>query len=66
MFEKHAWNVVASLVVIGVVACLFLERDQRPDFSDFSVYWVAGGKAAHHQTVYDVQGHYQYKYSPFV
>jgi hypothetical protein len=45
---------------------LFLDRGNRPNFSDFDVYWVAGGKAAHHQTVYDVQGHYQFKYSPFI
>ena len=57
---------VAALVVFGVVASVFLTRDNRPDFSDFKVYWVAGGKAAEHRTVYDVQGHYQFKYSPFV
>lgn len=44
----------------------FTDRAQRPDFSDFKVYWTAGAKAALHHTVYDVEGHYQFKYSPFV
>ena len=44
----------------------FRARDHRPDFSDFKVYWLAGAKAIAHLTVYDVEGHYQYKYSPFV
>ena len=55
--------VIASLVVFALV---FLDRRNRPNFSDFDVYWIAGGKAARHQTVYDVEGHYQFKYSPFV
>jgi hypothetical protein len=66
VFRKRAWNATAVIVVLGVVVSVFLDRANRPDFSDFSVYWVAGGKAAQHQTVYDVQGHYQFKYSPFV
>jgi hypothetical protein len=44
----------------------WLDPHNRPDFSDFKVYWLAGQKAAAHRTVYDVVGHYQYKYSPFV
>jgi hypothetical protein len=52
--------------VVAVLVAQWLARDHRPDFSDFKVYWVAGGKALEHLTVYDVQGHYQYKYSPFV
>jgi hypothetical protein len=64
--RKLAWQAAALVVVVGTVAALFLTRANRPDFSDFNVYWVAGGKAAEHRTVYDVQGHYQYKYSPFV
>jgi Glycosyltransferase family 87 len=50
----------------ALVLAWFLDRANRPNFSDFGVYWVAGGKAALHQTVYDVQGHYQFKYSPFI
>jgi hypothetical protein len=64
--RKLAWKLVA----LAAVACLMLVQwrtpGQRPDFSDFKVYWLAGEKAGAHQTVYDVQGHYQYKYSPFV
>ena len=56
----------AMLIVFGCVFGAFSSRDARPNFSDFKVYWVAGEKAAEHRTVYDVQGHYQFKYSPFV
>jgi hypothetical protein len=66
VLRKRAWNAAVLIAALGVVLSLFLDRANRPDFSDFSVYWIAGGKAAHHQTVYDVQGHYQFKYSPFV
>ena len=55
--------IVASLAVFALV---FLDRHNRPDFSDFNVYWVAGSKVAQHQTSYDVEGHYQFKYSPFI
>ena len=62
-------NIQKVLALIGV-ACLMLvqfrARGHRPDFSDFKVYWLAGSKALAHLTVYDVEGHYQYKYSPFV
>jgi hypothetical protein len=62
-------NIQKVLALIGV-ACLMLvqfsARGHRPDFSDFKVYWLAGSKALAHSTVYDVEGHYQYKYSPFV
>lgn len=59
-----------KLLALAGVACLLLvqfrTREHRPDFSDFKVYWLAGAKAIAHHTVYDVEGHYQYKYSPFV
>jgi hypothetical protein len=59
-----------KLLALAGVACLMLAQfcanTQRPDFSDFKVYWLAGAKAVAHHTVYDVEGHYQYKYSPFV
>lgn len=59
-----------KLLALFGVACLMLAqfsaREHRPDFSDFKVYWLAGAKAVAHHTVYDVEGHYQYKYSPFV
>ena len=66
MSRKLVWKLLA----LAAVACLMLWQwrapGQRPDFSDFKVYWLAGAKARAHQTVYDVEGHYQYKYSPFV
>ena len=61
---------LGRLLATGAVACLMLwlwfDPHNRPNFSDFKVYWVAGEKAAAHRTVYDVVGHFQYKYSPFV
>jgi hypothetical protein len=61
---------LGQLLAAVVVACLmlwwWLDPHNRPNFSDFKVYWLAGQKAAEHRTVYDVVGHYQYKYSPFV
>jgi hypothetical protein len=33
---------------------------------DFPVYWAAGEKAIAGRTVYDVAGHFQYKYSPLI
>src|ERR1700759_4367883 len=63
---KPAWKYGALAVTFALMLVVFLQPDQRPDFSDFKVYWLAGTKAAVHHTVYDVQGHYQYKYSPFV
>jgi hypothetical protein len=67
VYRKLAgWKVAALALTLCAVASVFLSQANRPDFSDFKVYWVAGSKAAEHRTVYDVQGHYQYKYSPFV
>jgi hypothetical protein len=63
-------HLLYKLLALVGVACLMLAqfrmKQHRPDFSDFKVYWLAGAKAVAHHTVYDVEGHYQYKYSPFV
>jgi len=61
-----ALKLLALAAVASLMLVQFRTRGHRPDFSDFKVYWLAGEKAAAHQTVYDVEGHYQYKYSPFV
>ena len=63
---RRAWITLASAVAALLWLALFLQPHERPDFSDFHVYWVAGEKAARHLTAYDVEGHYQFKYSPFV
>jgi hypothetical protein len=61
---------IQKLLALAAVGCLtlvqFRTKGHRADFSDFKVYWLAGAKAVNHLTVYDVEGHYQYKYSPFV
>jgi hypothetical protein len=64
--RRRTWVAVASAVGALVWLWLFLQPRERPDFSDFHVYWIAGSKARLHQTAYDVEGHYQFKYSPFV
>ncbi|HET8939171.1 MAG TPA: glycosyltransferase family 87 protein [Polyangiales bacterium] len=56
----------ARAAVALLMLVQFRAPGNRPDFSDFKVYWLAGAKTIAHQTVYDVEGHYQYKYSPFV
>lgn len=67
LLDRHALGKIVALVaVVAILLVVFLDKQHRPDFSDFKVYWLAGTKAAAHQTVYDVQGHYQFKYSPFV
>ena len=38
--------------------------NSHPDFSDYQVYYDAGIKALKGATVYDVDGHYQFKYAP--
>lgn len=67
---KASWGLAsiwfATALAIALTGALFLNPSERPNFSDFHVYWVAGTKAAQHLTVYDVQGHYQFKYSPFI
>ncbi|HKU42189.1 MAG TPA: glycosyltransferase family 87 protein [Polyangiales bacterium] len=64
--NKRLWIAAGSALGLVLLLWLFLKHGERPNFSDFRVYWVAGGKAAKHLTVYDVQGHYQFKYSPFI
>ena len=66
MTRTPAWKSVLVIVSLVVFVLVFVDRRNRPDFSDFNVYWVAGGKAAQHQSSYDVEGHYQFKYSPFI
>jgi hypothetical protein len=64
---KTRWWLGGSVALaIALSVSLFLNPHERPNFSDFHVYWVAGTKAAQHLTVYDVHGHYQFKYSPFI
>jgi len=54
---------IFSIIVLFVI---FRNPHHLPDFTDLKVYVEAGRKALQHHTVYDVEGHYQYKYAPFV
>jgi hypothetical protein len=55
-----------AFVCLVIILVIFKNPRNHPDFSDFQVYIEAGRKALEHHTVYDVEGHYQYKYAPFV
>ncbi len=55
-----------TAIVAGLCVYVFLIPGQQPKFDDFGVYYQAGLKAYAHHTVFDVTGHLQFKYSPFV
>ncbi|MBC7387525.1 MAG: DUF2029 domain-containing protein [Cryobacterium sp.] len=56
------------VAVIGAVffGWMLIRSPMGSRWLDFPVYWEAGRKAIQGLTVYDVQGHFQYKYSPFI
>jgi hypothetical protein len=64
--KKRWWLGGFGALAIALWLRLFFDPAEWPNFSDFHVYWVAGTKAARSLTVYDVSGHYQFKYSPFI
>ncbi len=59
-----------AVAVLGIWAlaavAVFVMPKHLPNWDDLHVYLDAGKKAAQHHTVYDVQGHYQFKYAPVV
>ncbi len=61
---------VEKVLLGGLAAGIFLYLFFLPVITsrwlDFPVYWEAGTKAVAGRTVYDVVGHFQYKYSPLV
>ena len=58
---------IATLcILIFYILHLALKSPISTRWVDFPVYWEAGQKALQGQTVYDVSGHFQYKYSPFI
>ncbi|MEO5668197.1 MAG: glycosyltransferase family 87 protein [Bdellovibrionota bacterium] len=64
---KHALRSIARFaLVVAAIAVPIFNKKQFPNFSDFSVYVDAGYKMAAGHTVYDVVGHYQFKYAPAV
>src|SRR4030095_14570565 len=64
--SRRTWIATASAVGALLWLWLFLQPRERPDFSDFHVCWIAGNNAQLHLTAHAVEGHYQFKYSPFV
>jgi len=64
--SRRTWIATASAVGALLWLWLFLHPRERPDFSDFHVYWIAGNNARLHLTAHAVEGHYQFKDSPFV
>lgn len=68
MLRKKTTIIAASALLILVCAgylALQLTQWNQPVFTDFKVYHDAGIKAVQRHTVYDVHGHYQFKYAPF-
>jgi len=59
-------RILRWLSLMGVVCFPLFSKRHVPDFSDWAVYAEAGEKMAAAQTVYDVVGHYQFKYAPFI
>ena len=57
---------ICALVLVGVIALPLLSPRNPPNFTDWQVYIEAAHKLSEGKTVYDVVGHYQYKYSPLV
>ena len=51
-------------LALGTAFLIFTQTHQKADFSDFNVYYTAGIKALHHQTLYDVKTALQFKYAP--
>lgn len=62
--QWEKWLCAVALVMVIVVP--LLSRRSPPNFTDWQVYVEAGTKMAQGHTVYDVAGHYQYKYAPIV
>jgi hypothetical protein len=58
---------VLQTSIIGIFYFYLVALIPSPEgLIDLAVYFEAGQKALAHQTVYDVQGHFQFKYSPFI
>jgi hypothetical protein len=57
---------ICALVLVGVIALPLLSPRNPPNFTDWQVYVEAAHKLSEGKTVYDVVGHYQYKYAPLV
>ena len=62
MFQR---NKILSLVLL-VSLFLRLYFDNPDNFCDLAVYYEAGKKMLLNHTVYDVPGHFQYKYAPWL
>lgn len=53
-------------MIFGFYMWLLMRNPLTTRWLDFPVYWDAGKKALLGASVYDVAGHFQYKYSPLV
>jgi hypothetical protein len=57
---------VGPLLFLVFALRLALVEMPHADLQDFKVFHAAGAKAVLGETVYDVAGHFQYKYAPWV
>jgi len=66
--QRQAW-VFQNLLPMGIWVTylwLLMRTPLTSRWLDFPVYWDAGKKALLGASVYDVVGHFQYKYSPLI
>lgn len=66
--HRQAW-VIQNLLPMGIWVTylwLLVRTPLTTRWLDFPVYWEAGKKALMGASVYDVIGHFQYKYSPLI
>ncbi len=67
--SQYTFKHFQTLLLLGLALywwiSTFLTSPLTARWVDFPVYFEAGLKALEHRTVYDVIGHYQFKYSPF-
>lgn len=68
MLRKKTTIIAAAFLILSCIGYLALQLTQwnQPVFTDFKIYHDAGAKAVQRHTVYDVRGHYQFKYAPFI
>lgn len=68
--NRNLWILVSTLILLVWIGARIIPNwfaaANTPDFTDLHVFYTGGEKALEHKTLYDVQGHYQFKNAPFV
>lgn len=66
LIENKGLKVICGLLLVAYFAVLLVKSPLGTRWVDFPVYYEAAQKAADHRTVYDVPGHFQFKYAPLL